>query len=145
MIHTIQTDPEHGYWVRGPNIEASEGRSRAGAMRMATCWESGWGPYLLSHEGVPIGYAGLRRARLEDMGVVEALWGIVSRYHRKGFASEAMEAVLAAGPPSDVKTVLAWTLPDNIPSRRLMERLGFVYEREAIHVDLLHVVYRLDL
>ena len=143
VIHAVQTDPEHGYWVRGPNIEASEERSRAGAVRSAAHWDEGWGPYLLQYADAPVGYAGLRRSRLEETDEVEALWGVVSSHHRKGFATEAMQAVLRKGPPSGVESIAAWTLPDNIPSRRLMERLGFRYEREAMYVDLIHVVYRL--
>jgi [ribosomal protein S5]-alanine N-acetyltransferase len=38
---------------------------------------------------------------------------------------------------------VAFTLPDNVASRRVMEKVGFRYEREVEHVDLPHVLYRL--
>ena len=38
--------------------------------------------------------------------------------------------------------MIAITLPDNVASRRVMEKTGFVYEREIRHVGLAHVLYR---
>ena len=37
----------------------------------------------------------------------------------------------------------AFTLPDNIASRRVMEKAGFSYERDILRVGLAHVLYRL--
>ena len=36
------------------------------------------------------------------------------------------------------------TAPDNRGSRRVMEKLGLSYEREVVHADLPHVLYRLQ-
>jgi [ribosomal protein S5]-alanine N-acetyltransferase len=41
-------------------------------------------------------------------------------------------------------TVISYTLPGNLASRRVMEKLGFSYEREIVHYDLPHVLYRLQ-
>ena len=38
--------------------------------------------------------------------------------------------------------IVAMALPHNRGSRRVMEKTGFVYEREVIHAGLLHVLYR---
>ncbi len=38
---------------------------------------------------------------------------------------------------------VARTLVDNHPSRRVMEKLGFVYERDVEHANLPHGFYRL--
>jgi [ribosomal protein S5]-alanine N-acetyltransferase len=40
--------------------------------------------------------------------------------------------------------VVTYTLPYNAASRRVMEKLGFEYEREVVHADLPHVLYRLQ-
>ena len=39
--------------------------------------------------------------------------------------------------------LVTYTLPGNLASRRVMEKLGFTYEREVVHADLPHVLYRL--
>ena len=38
--------------------------------------------------------------------------------------------------------IVAFTLPTNIASRRVMEKSGFAYEREIVHAGLPHVLYR---
>ena len=37
----------------------------------------------------------------------------------------------------------AWTLPTNLASQRVMEKLGFRYERDVQFAGLLHRCYRL--
>ena len=38
--------------------------------------------------------------------------------------------------------VVAFTLPDNIASRRVMEKSGFRYERDIVWAEMPHVLYR---
>jgi len=38
--------------------------------------------------------------------------------------------------------VVSFTLPDNLTSRRVMEKLGFTFERDTRHAGLPHVLYR---
>lgn len=42
---------------------------------------------------------------------------------------------------SDAELV-AFTLPHNAASRRVMEKAGFAYERDTEHAGLPHVLYR---
>jgi len=53
-------------------------------------------------------------------------------------------AVLRQARPN-VEQIMSWTLPENMPSRTLMERLGFGYQHDKTHANLRHVVYRLEL
>jgi RimJ/RimL family protein N-acetyltransferase len=39
--------------------------------------------------------------------------------------------------------IVAFTLPTNDASRRVMEKLGFSYERDIEHAGMPHVLYRL--
>ncbi|OOE47607.1 GNAT family N-acetyltransferase [Salinivibrio kushneri] len=75
-------------------------------------------------DGEPIGMCGvLKRDELEcpDLG-----YAFLSRYTEQGYATEAAEAVLEATLlASGLTTVQAVTLPDNQPSNRLLEKLGF--------------------
>ena len=143
LIHTIQSDVEHGVWVRGPYTPASLDRSKRIARRFAAAWDGGYGPYLWELNGQPIGYAGFQPTQLLGTNAAEALWGFVSRVHRQGFASEAMQAVLRQARP-DVERVMTWTLPDNVASRSLMKKLGFLYQHDLDHGNLRHVLYRLE-
>lgn len=47
-----------------------------------------------------------------------------------------------AFPRLALSDVVAFTLPTNHGSRRVMEKLGFSYEREIIYTGLPHVLYR---
>jgi RimJ/RimL family protein N-acetyltransferase len=38
--------------------------------------------------------------------------------------------------------IVAYTMPDNRASRRVMEKLGFGFERDIVHAELPHVLYR---
>ena len=53
-----------------------------------------------------------------------------------------MPRVDAVRPPRDWRDLIAFTLPDNLASRRVMEKAGFAYEREILHAGLPHVLYR---
>ena len=151
LVHALQTHPESGPWLRGPEgpsqIPASEARSRAIADRLAESWAAdGFGPYVLRATGPwEIGYAGLRRSRLEGLDEIEALWGVHPDCQGRGYATEAMRAVLEKDAPGLAASVACWTLPGNAASIRVMEKLGFRYERSALWADLRHVVYRLEL
>jgi len=37
---------------------------------------------------------------------------------------------------------VAFTLPTNVASRRVMDNAGFQYERDVVHADLPQVLYR---
>jgi ribosomal-protein-alanine N-acetyltransferase len=39
--------------------------------------------------------------------------------------------------------VVAFTLPTNWASRRVMEKVGFTFERDIVHAGLRHVLYRI--
>jgi RimJ/RimL family protein N-acetyltransferase len=61
----------------------------------------------------------------------------------QGLATElgAASIEIAFGPLGLVD-VVSFTLPGNVASRRVMEKLGFAFERETIYAGLPHVLYR---
>lgn len=79
-------------------------------------------------DSVPIGICGLlQRDRLQapDLG-----FAFLAGYRSRGYAYEAAAAVKAdAHARLGIETLLAVVNPDNAPSIRLLERLGFVFER----------------
>ena len=93
-----------------------------------------------SHPHAFVGRAGLRRHETE----VELSYTVMSEHWNCGFATEMSRAVLQFGFESlPLSEVISFTLPTNVASRRLMQKLGFIFEREGIHANLPHVFYRL--
>ncbi|MBV9104293.1 MAG: GNAT family N-acetyltransferase [Candidatus Eremiobacteraeota bacterium] len=60
------------------------------------------------------------------LGTIEVGYSIVPEFQRKGYASEAVGALLEwAFFQAPVVRVIAETLPDLVPSQRLLRKLGF--------------------
>ncbi len=91
-----------------------------------------------------VGRAGLRRVDLEGIPEVELLYALVPQYWGRGLATEMSAALVArAFGPLALPGVVAWTLTSNTPSRRVMEKLGFRYDRNPTLAGLPHALYRL--
>jgi RimJ/RimL family protein N-acetyltransferase len=90
----------------------------------------GFGLYLteLKAGGEPAGICGLiKRESLED---VDLGFAFLPRFWGRGYASEAAAAVLEYGRSAfGLKRVVAVTAPDNHASIRVLEKLGFRFER----------------
>lgn len=90
----------------------------------------GFGLYLteLKGEGVPIGICGLiKRDSLED---VDIGFAFLPKFRGQGYAYESASAVMMYGKESfGLNRLVAITSPDNVGSARLLEKLGFNFER----------------
>jgi RimJ/RimL family protein N-acetyltransferase len=90
----------------------------------------GFGLYLteLKDEGVPIGICGLiKRDSLED---VDIGFAFLPKFRGKGYAYESALAVMAYGKRTfGLNRLVAITSPDNHGSARVLEKLGFKFER----------------
>jgi RimJ/RimL family protein N-acetyltransferase len=90
----------------------------------------GFGLWLVENrtDGVPMGMCGLlKRDTLEDVDIGYAL---VPEFWSKGFAMEAAAAVLSYGKSEfGMKRIVAIVSPQNDSSIRLLEKLGFAFER----------------
>jgi [ribosomal protein S5]-alanine N-acetyltransferase len=112
-----------------------------------THWELfGFGLWLARDRetGQMVGRGGLQHTDVAGLREVEAGWAIVPERWGQGLATElAQAAVSVAFEDLRLPRLVAFTLPENIASRRVMEKVGFRYEREVEYVDLPHVLYRL--
>ena len=109
--------------------------------------EGGWsfygsGPLIVREKagGALAGQCGLfhgRRGLGEDFDPFpEAGWVIAADYHGKGYAGEAMVAILDwVRREHGVRRVVAIIDPDNLPSIRLAEKMGFGDIGQAIYKD----------
>jgi ribosomal-protein-alanine N-acetyltransferase len=109
-------------------------------------WERhGFGMWLLRDRGTGemLGRGGLQYTYVAGLDDVEAGWAIVPERWREGLATEFAQACTAVALDRiSLLSVVAFTQPDNVASRRVMEKAGFRYEAELVHVGLPHVLYR---
>jgi RimJ/RimL family protein N-acetyltransferase len=97
----------------------------------------------LRESGEFAGRGGLRHTEIEGVLETEVAWAVVPELWGRGLGTEiGRAAVDHAFARLGLPDVVAFTLPDNLPSRRVMEKLGFALEREISHAGLPHVLYR---
>lgn len=114
--------------------------------RMLRHWdEHGFGWWTAREpSGAFVGRGGVRRVRLGAVEELEVGYAIVADAWGRGYATEIARAGAAAaferiGAPS----LCSFTLPANAASRRVMEKVGLVYERDIEYAGLPHVLYRI--
>jgi ribosomal-protein-alanine N-acetyltransferase len=118
-----------------------------GLRRQLSLWERhGFGLWLLRDgaTGEFVGRGGLEYTDAPGRLSVELAWAIVPERWGQGLATElALAAVRTGFQDLDLTELVALTLPDNAASRRVMEKVGFTYDRDIFHAGLAHVLYRL--
>ena len=91
------------------------------------------------------GRTGIKWTDVAGERAVELAWALLPESRGAGRATEAARAAIGLARSAGLPEVVAYTLDENIPSRRVMERLGMSFEREIDHAGLPHVLYRLSL
>jgi [ribosomal protein S5]-alanine N-acetyltransferase len=92
-----------------------------------------------------VGYGGIKHALIEGRDEIELAYAITSNCQGKGFATEISLAALKLGfNDLHLDRIVAFTLPHNRASRRVMEHCGFTYQRDFVHAGLKHVLYVLE-
>jgi [ribosomal protein S5]-alanine N-acetyltransferase len=95
-------------------------------------------------DGNLIGYGGIMHARVEGCEEVELAYAVQSSCRGMGFATEMSQAALRVGfEDLKLERIVAFTLPHNLASRRVLEHCGFIYQRDIMHAGLPHVLYTL--
>jgi len=102
--------------------------------------EHGFGHWVLERREQPglIGVLGLQQVKFEAAftPAVEIAWRLLPAYWHQGLAGEAAQAALRfAFEQLNLPQVLAFTVPANLPSQALMQRLGM--QRDPAE-DFLH-------
>jgi RimJ/RimL family protein N-acetyltransferase len=153
-FHFLNSDPEVMEFL--PKL-LSRAESDAFAARIRSAMtEQGFGLWAVEVvDVVPfVGFVGLSIPSFEApfMPCVEIGWRLVREHWGNGYANEAALAAMAcAFGPLGLREIVAFTVPANVKSRRVMERIGMVRDpREDFdHPDLppgdplrRHVLYR---
>jgi len=96
-----------------------------------------------------VGRAGIHRVDPDvgeivgDRDAIELMYALAFDAWGHGFAGEIGRRLLdVARDDLGRSEIIADTVPDNVRSRRVMEGLGFIYEREFWHDDHTMVLYR---
>ncbi len=95
--------------------------------------------------GGVIGDCGPTAQEADGESYVELGWHVLRARQRQGIATEAGAACRDAAFASlDVPFLISLIRPENAPSRRVAEKLGFDVWRGTIRVGWGHLIYRLD-
>jgi [ribosomal protein S5]-alanine N-acetyltransferase len=90
------------------------------------------------------GRGGVRPIVIEGRNEIEVAYALLPEFWNQGLATEiARTSVNAAFNDLGLSELVCFTLPTNVASRRVMEKAGFVFERDMVWKDLPHVLYRL--
>ena len=137
--------PQVRAWLRPPPLpdmtDAEPGALLADDIQH---WaEHGFGPWVLldRDSGAFIGRAGLAWTIVDERLRVQLPWAIVPSRWNEGLATEAALAAIEDARRLGLDEVISFTLPDNAPSRRVMEKAGLELLETVEHVGLAHVLY----
>ena len=138
-------DPRVGATLGGV---LSPARVTAQIEQLRAHWERHGFGYLMWRDratGEAVARGGLSRAHVGGRDEVEVGWAVMPDRWGEGFATELGAAcVRVAFEELGRDDVVAYSLPDNRASRRVMEKLGFGFERDIVHAEQPHVLYRLS-
>ena len=92
--------------------------------------EHGFGLWVLeTHDGRFVGDCGLTMQEVEGHQEVEVGYHVCVERQNQGFATEAATAVRTFAAEHGVQRLVAIIHPENVPSRRVAEKIGLRYEK----------------
>ena len=96
----------------------------------------------LRETGEFIGTCGIEPFNLEEQPELELGYRLRLNFWGKGYAKEAATAMLKYGfDDLRLPKIMAFVLPQNRASVRILEQLGFQYLRDFVHAELVHRLY----
>jgi [ribosomal protein S5]-alanine N-acetyltransferase len=94
-------------------------------------------------DGRFVARGGLRQVTVGGALEVELAYALMSEHWGQGLATEMSRSIIALGfEQLGLANIVGFTLTTNQGSRRVLEKTGFTYERDLIHADLPHLLYR---
>jgi RimJ/RimL family protein N-acetyltransferase/catechol 2,3-dioxygenase-like lactoylglutathione lyase family enzyme len=93
-----------------------------------------------------VGTSGLEPYLLEEKEEVELGYRLCLKHWGHGYATEAARAILDYGfNRLKLSKVLAFAVPQNDPSIRILQKLGFRYLRDFVHAELPHKLHEMTM
>ena len=139
FILDLINQPSFIKYIGDRNIRTVEEARIYAKERMIISYEQfGFGMYLieLKKDKTPIGVCGF--VKREDLPYADIGFALLPEYEGKGFALETSDAILKYGKEKlGFDKVLAITTQNNIGSMKLLEKLGFSFEKltKSPHAD----------
>ena len=147
-LRRLHSDPHVMVTLSADGKTFTESQTRDFLSRAADHWTAhNFGLWMLRDRITNdfIGYGGIKHTLVEGRDEIELAYAIASNCQSKGFATEVSRAALKLGfEDLHLDRIVAFTLPHNHASRRVMEHCGFIYQRDFIHAGLPHVLYVLE-
>jgi ribosomal-protein-alanine N-acetyltransferase len=142
----VFSDPEVMRYLPS-GVPVSRDRTRDVLRRFDEGWDlrgiAPWGVDLIS-TGELIGHCGLRHVD-ELPGEVEVLYALGRDHWGRGYATEGARAAVGFGfDRLGLERILAFAIPGNRASRRVMEKVGMTYQRRARLFGIDVVEYRIE-
>lgn len=127
-LWTVLQQPDLRAYQELPNVGAAAFTDMVGkrpkVLRPSTSGRFEWLVYV-NRIRKPVGWVSLRIAE-RDLATGEIGYSIVRDFRGQGIATEAVRALLdEAFTEGGLTRINAYCLPENMPSRRLLEKLGF--------------------
>jgi ribosomal-protein-alanine N-acetyltransferase len=148
----IRSDPEVMRFI-GAGQPHSMDQVRGALENVISVWrQHGFGRWAIVHKADKkmIGWCGL--AFLDNTDEIEIGYGIAKEYWGKGLTTEAAAASIRFGfEELKLNRIVAVAMPENIASRRIMEKIGMKfektghwYEAELVYYVILRDEYEQD-
>lgn len=141
----VVSDPEFQRYFPPQFAPTREGVAAAIVTRLEHWGQRGYGQWALAPKagGEMFGYCGLRF--LPETREVELLYGIDRAHWGRGLTTEAAKASLRFGfERAGLGRIIALADPANTGSRRVMEKAGLRYEKNATYFGVECAYYALD-
>jgi ribosomal-protein-alanine N-acetyltransferase len=145
--HALFSRPEVEEWLRPPPLPPFDAEVLDRLLRddCAHWRDHGFGPWALieRESGKFAGRGGIAWTSLRDTLAIELPWSIEPRLQGAGLATEAARAAVEWAHTLGFEEVIALTLPTNLASQRVAEKVGFTRNGECEHAGLPHFLFRL--
>jgi ribosomal-protein-alanine N-acetyltransferase len=139
----ILADPRVGETMGG--VATPEQVAEQLALASAAWERNGFGYWMFfdATTGSPVARGGLGRTEFDGRPEIEVGWTVTPERWGEGLATELGAAALDVAFELGLRDIVAFTLVRNTPSRRVMDKLGFTYEKTAPYKTYGdHVLYR---
>lgn len=131
--HTMNLDPEVSAYTGDGGIvsrEETERRIKEDVLGDYATYGYGRWAVIWKENGQFIGFSGLKY--IPELNEVDLGYRFLSAYWGKGIATEAAKACIAYSfERLALNRLIAWVLPENAGSIRVLEKSGFRFEKEV--------------
>ncbi|MEQ5052848.1 GNAT family N-acetyltransferase [Klebsiella michiganensis] len=147
-LRVMDSDAGVMRYITGGIVKTPE-ETWEGIRRVQARWDKynfSWWAIKEKSSRVIVGAACLQHLANVDGAPLEIGWRLIPEHNGKGYATEAAQAIVDyAAEQVGATYLVAVADPENIPSQRVMQRLGMTYKTIEQHYDVPCVVYELNI